>query len=253
MIFQRTWERFVSDWKSFATMALGLLTVSILVGLVSFLVSAVAGVGLLYPMFTLDPQLLEDPLFLLPMIGQFFFLFVLLGVIMLACAAFISGGLYGSMVAYRRGEPVSVGLFWRLGARYFWRMLGLLILGTLFTTSVQLLGLVIPIIGTLLVLLITPGLNLYFISYPAYLVVADGKGAPQAFGQMFSLIARGPKEAVLATLVYWLFALVMMALGVIALIPIIGVLVYTALTLLAGPFFTYYAYERFETNLRPLM
>lgn len=253
MIFQRTWERFVSDWKSFAAMALGLLTVSLVVGLLSFLVTAVAGVGMLYPFFSTDPQVFENPLFLLPIIGQFFSVFAIIGVIMVACAAYVSGGLYGSVVAYRRGEPVGVGLFWREGARHFWRMLGLFILGTAIVAAVQLLGQAIPLIGVFLVLLITPGLNLYFITYPAYLVVADGRGVLQALGQMFVLLGRRPVEAVLATLVYWIFALVLTVGGLIIFIPIIGFLVYFAVAMLAGPFFTYYAYERFETNLRQHM
>lgn len=253
MIFQRTWERFVSDWKTFAIMALGLLTGSLTVGVLMLILMMTAGWSTFYPLFMMDPQLAEDPQFGLSVIGLSFFTTAFIVLISIVGAAFVSGGLYGSVAAYRRGEPVSVGLYWRQAARHFRRMVGLIFLGSFIVVGVQLVGMLIPFFGFFLVLLITPGMNLYFLTYPAYLIVADGKGVPQALGQMFSLIGRAPKEAVLATLVYWLFALVMFALGLITIIPVLGPLAYYAGWLLAGPFFTYYAYERFETNLRSLM
>lgn len=253
MIFQRTWGRFVSEPKRFLAISLGLLSALLAYSVMAAALVALTGWGLFAALLAPAPAYVDQTVFILSMIGQFSFVFLLLALVCWAASAFIDGGVYGSLAAFRRGETVGPGLFWVMGVRHFKRMLGLTFLSALISLVVEYVCLLIPVVGWLLFFLAVPMVWIYFSVYPAYLIIAEDRGVIDAIGTMTSLVTKGFREAVLATLVSWLFTAAITLGMVILFIPVLGVILYLAGWLVACPFMTYYYIERFETNVRPLM
>lgn len=255
MIFQKTWEKFVADWKSFAIMALGLLISYLVIAVVAAFASLSVVVRLLMSIPDLDylGYYLDDPEYLLPLLGQFGFTLLVLVIVSVLVTAFMAGGLMGSLVAYRRGEAVTLGLFFNLGKRYWVRMLGIVGIATAISCVLMLL-LVIPFLGCVLVVLAFPLVVVYCGFYPWYMVVAEEKGALDAIGASFRALTRDFKEAAMGGGVCLLMCLVVwLASVVVVFIPLVGPLAVIALAYLSMTLIAHYFIDRFEIRVRPVL
>lgn len=255
MSFKNTWERFVADWKTFANIALGILVTYMIMVAVSICAGLSMAVSVLMSVPDLEylEYYMEDPTYLLPLMGQFGFLFVLLMIAGVVVGALMMGGLMGSLVAYRRGEAISVPLFFTLGRRYWGRMLAIIGLATLINVT-PLLLMFLPVLAILVSVLATPLVVLYCVYYPAYLVVAEEKSVVQAFGASFKALARDVKEAAVGAGILLLMYLALgLVSGLFVFIPLVGAVATFALGCLGATVIADYFIDRFEAKIRPLL
>lgn len=254
MVFQQTWDRFKQDWKTFGVMGLGPLLLSLGAGLIMIVIAFVTlGGGVLAMASAAGMGMEPDVTDLFSILGQFMLFFVIALVVGLTVGAMSYAGLVGTVVAYRRGEPVGLGTFWNYATRYWVRFLGLLLLSGLAGLVIQFVLVWIPVLGPLAAVFANLVLSLYLGFYPAYLVITEGQGVLDAMGQSVRGLVRGIGEAALAALVYCLFGLVMILIGLVNVVPLLGQLIWLACILLCMPLMAYYGIERFETNVRPLI
>lgn len=253
MTFQRTWDRFTKDWKNFAIMALGLLTGGLAASAVIAIVGGVAGVRALSVLPTLDldyieSYLLDDPLFVMSMISKFLGMLILMMVVGVLVGGFVLGGLAGSVVAYRRGEPVSVALFWQMGKRWYVPMLGLSTVNALITLVLQVLD-IIPVLGMIAAALCGAIVMVYCGIYASDLIISENHSVMDALGEAFKKMFGDYKEALRSGGIYLLMALVVgVVAGIFVLIPVLGAVICLAAAALFGVFVFYYFLERFESN-----
>lgn len=258
MIFQNVWNRFTGDWKSFLMIGLG----PFLIGLGTLIVMVILGIATMGPSlfstiqsaaaFGTEP----DPTTILRMIGSFFLFFGLVMVMSLVVGGLIYGGMMGTVVAYRLGEQVSLGLFWENATRYFGRFLGLMFLVGLISMGVSMVSMIlmiIPILGWIAVMLIQLTMSVYLSIYAGYLIVADDLGVIDAIGAAFRALFRNIGEAIMAGLVLLGMSFAIGFIALINILPIIGQIIFLGVILIYMPFITYYFVERFETNIRPTM
>jgi hypothetical protein len=257
MIFQNVWNRFTSDWKSFALLGLG----PVLVGLGMMLVAGLVFVLTLGPItFSTFSSVYRygtpSPGDIFALIGSFLLFFVMAMVIGLLCSGLVYAGLVGSVAAYRAGQPASMGLFWAYGGRFYGRMIGLCLVVGLIALPLSLLALplvVIPAIGLLVVQTLQSILFVNVGFYPAYLIVSQNMPLGEALGTGFRAIGRNFGETALGGLVMMAFMWVMGFSALINIIPLLGQVAWLFGLAVFGPLLTYYFIERFETNVRPTL
>lgn len=253
MLFQQAWSRLTGDWRSFGVMALGPFLMGIAIGLVGTIGLLVAAGSSLYAIGSLSRGSSAG---LFGLIGGLGLYGLILAAAALCGGALSSGGLIGSVVAYRNGESVSLGLFWSHATRHFGSFLGLsvllgLIMMVLSVVAIPLL--LIPLIGQLVMLAVYLACGLYLGIYPGYLIVADGLGTMAAVGASFKALTRNYNEAGMGLLTLLGFAAVMMLGFVLNMIPLIGTIVWMGIIYVGMVFSCYYFAERFEANVRPLL
>jgi hypothetical protein len=249
MILQQVWNRFTRNWKDFATLGAGPAIVFAGVGLVMLvLVLVTVGPGI-FAMITNPGR--YGTLGILSMVGGallFFFMAIVLGV---PAGSFVYGGLMGSVVAYRRGEPAALATFWAMGKRYFTRFLGLsaltwvgMVVLTIVTSPLSKIPGLGPLISSALQSIVIVNLALY----PAYLMVSEQVPMMDAIGTGFRIITQNVQEACLSGLMMMAFSWALVIIGVI---PVLGQIALLGLAVVYGPLTVYYFAERFETNVRP--
>ena len=271
-MFEGVWQRFRQNWQQFGMMGVGPLLVFIALALIFFLIfAAVFGAAIFSligagmsgrPPVTTDVfhfvagLLLAIPLFI---------------VAELAASALVYGGLMGSIVAFRRGEPVSLGRFWREAGRLFWPfvLLFVLLTATIFAVGLVLMipamlvivpsMMVAPFVAIpLAILLFYPLLFLVMgvvitnlAIYPAYLVAGGEMEVWTAYSHGWQNIGRHFGEALLGGLVFCLFGLVSAVVSLVNFIPVLGQLAYLAAMVFFGPLLVFYFTERYEQKVRP--
>lgn len=197
-----------------------------------------------------------DPMMLFQMVGSFFLFFAIAMVVGLVVGGLIFGGMLGTVVAYRRGEQVSLGLFWEYATRYFGRFLGLMFLAGLINFGISIASMIlmiIPVVGWLAGMLIQLTATVYLSIYAGYLIVSEEMGVMDAIGASFRALFRNIGEAALAGLVFLGMSFAVGITALINIIPLIGQVIFLGVILMYMPFITYYFIERFETNVRPTL
>lgn len=253
MSFQNTWERFTADWKSFAVIALGhfLAWLIVRVPLEGPVMYVEMHLTMLLSRHPVGYVLRGGPSFWRMMPVEVVALVLLIvGVLVMAFAV---AGTMGSLVAYRRGEAITLGLFFRLAWRYWARMLGLTGLNCAILLLVLLL-MIIPLIGCLALLLVSPLVCVYGCIYPSYMIVAEEKGVREAIGASLTALTLDLKEAAVGGGT-WALAFLAIAVSclILGLVPLVGRVASAALMYFANVVIIYYFTERFETNVRPLL
>nr|WP_245302617.1 hypothetical protein [Symbiobacterium terraclitae] len=166
---------------------------------------------------------------------------LVLGVV---AAGLVYAGLIGSVVAYRRGEEVSLSTFWSYARQYFGKMilLGIIIAVIMLVSAILL---IIPILGWLVWFVWVPVASVTLSIYPAYLVINDGYSVGDALSTGFRVLRSMFVEALIGGVILLVFGLV---LGLIGSVPLLGWIV---VMLFGEPLLLFVLTERFETEVRP--
>ncbi len=248
MNFDRFFKQVGSDWQQFGLMGVGPL----LLGLGTAFVMGVLGVALLGPgiiaMIRADQFGGPGPGEMFAFFGSFAGFFVVALVVGVISSSLTHAGLVGTVVGYRRGERVSLAGFWHYATAHFGKMilLGLILAGlTILGVIVSAILLIIPPVGVLALMLVQFVVTLNLGLYPAYLIIAEGRGVGEAVGIGFKVITDHIGEALLGSLILFGF---LIAAGMIGAVPVIGWIV---VAVFAQPLITYFFIERFETEVRP--
>jgi len=241
----QTFQRFFNDWQKFAWIGLGALIVQLVGGAVG----AVLGLAMVGPsIFSLLRAdvlgMAAGPEMAFRMVGAmagFTVVALILGVVM---TGLTNAGLVGSVVAYRRGEEVSLSTFWSYAKQYFGKMilLGLILAGIMLVSMVLLL---IPVLGWIAYFVWVPTAVVTLSIYPSYLVISDDYSIGNAMSAGFRVLRSMIGEALIGGLILLVFGI---AFGLVSSVPVLGWIV---VAIFGQPLLFFFLSERFETEVRP--
>lgn len=240
MKLEQVFQRFFRDWQQFGMIGLGAFLVILAAGAASWAVGLVLTGPSLFALAMGGG--LEGSL--LALFGAFFAYFVIMTVVYVIAGGLSNAGVVGSVLGYRKGEPVSLGTFWSHATRHYGK---LILLGFLFALIMLVSGIinVVPLLGQLAYLIWLPVAAVALAIYPAHLIVSRNLGVGEALGIGFQLITGHFKETFVSGMILLLLGLVM---GVVGFIPIIG---WIAIGIFAQPLVVFLFVERFEAEVAP--
>lgn len=243
--FDRFFREFFTNWQKFGLMGLGSFLVELAAGVIASIIgvvlmgtSAITLIRADYMGWDVDPSQMAG------FIGGSIS-FVLISVIVaIVASGLANAGLVGSIVAYRRGEEVSLGSFWTYATQYFGKMImiGVILFGVMLVSMILM---IIPIIGWLALFIWGPTAMVVLAIYPSYLVVSEGYSVGQAVSTGFRVLTSQFPEALMGGAILLGLGIVMTA---ISAIPLIG---WLAIGIFGQVLIAFFFIERFEAVVRP--
>lgn len=238
-------KRFFTDWQQFGLMGVGAFLINLVAGSLGSILAGILVGPATFSLMRADLMGYHVGVGGIGALSGSFIGFALLAAVLGVVAAGLStAGLIGSVIAYRRGEPVSLGNFWRYARRYVGKIILLgVIVGVVMMISAVVL--VIPVLGWLVWIVWAPMIALNLALYPAYLVINQGYTVGDAVGTGFRIISGHCKEALIGALIFLGIGVVI---GIVSTVPLVG---WLAAGIFGQPLLAYFFVERFEAEVRP--